>query len=116
MPSAIDLTAQQRSVLLGVLAQFCPPVERVDVYGSRATGTARPGSDVDLVLAGTIDWSTCARVRGALEESYLSIFADVAAYDLLEGGGFRDQVLATALPLFDRAELLAARDPASRAA
>lgn len=116
MPSAIDLTTQQRLVLLSVLAEFAPQVERVDVYGSRAAGTARPGSDVDLVLAGPIDWKTCARIRGAFEESYLSMFADVAAYDLMQDGGFRDQVMATAITLFDRDELLAARDTAPRTA
>lgn len=114
--SEIVLTDQQRGVLRKTLADFVPPIERVDAYGSRANGTARPGSDIDLVLAGPIDWAKLSRIRGAIEESYLSIFADVAAYDLMEEGGFRDQVLKTARPLFDRAELLAARDAASRAA
>lgn len=112
----IDLTVQQRGELLQTLAAFVPPIERVDVYGSRAGGIARPGSDVDLVLAGPIDWSKLSRIRGAIEDSYLSIFADVAAYQLLEADGFRDQVVATAVTLFDRDELLLARDAGSRAA
>lgn len=114
--SAVTLTEVQRSILLETLARYVPPIERVDAYGSRANGAARPASDIDLVLAGPIDWALVARIKGALDESYLSIFADVAAYALLEDGGFRDQVIATAKPLFDRAELLDARDAASRAA
>lgn len=112
----IVLTEQQRSVLLDTLSRYAPPIERVDAYGSRADGTSRRGSDIDLVLAGPIDWTMLARIHGALEESYLSIFADVAAYDLLSDGGFRNRLLETAKPLFDRAELVAARDAASRAA
>ncbi|HEX8302738.1 nucleotidyltransferase domain-containing protein [Sphingomonas sp.] len=110
------LTPPQRAALLTVLSHFADRIERVDIYGSRAQGLFRPGSDVDLMLAGPIDWGLLARIKGALDESYLSIFADVAAYALLEAGEFRDQVIATAKPLFERAELLAARDAASRAA
>lgn len=116
MSSEIDLTAQQRDELLRTFAEFVPPIERVDVFGSRADGTARPGSDVDLALAGSIEWRILSRIRGAIEDSYLSIFADVAAYAMIDDENFRDQVLKTAKPLFDRDELLAARESASRAA
>lgn len=116
MSPAIDLTTQQRSVLLAVFAEFTPPVERVDVYGSRATGTARAGSDVDLIVAGQIDWSLCSRIRGAIDESYLSIFADVTAYELLVPGGFRDEVIRTAKTLFAADDLRRAAEAARRAA
>lgn len=33
-------------------AQKNPAIERVSIYGSRAKGNYRPGSDVDLVLEG----------------------------------------------------------------
>lgn len=113
---SVVLTPRQRAVLLKAIAAHAPPVERVDVYGSRANGTARLGSDVDLVLAGPIDWTVLGRISRALDESYLSIFADLKAYALLDEGGFRDQVLKTAIPLFARGELLAARDATASAA
>lgn len=103
------LTEQQRRVLADVLGRFAPPVQRVDVHGSRANGTARPGSDVDLVLAGPLDASALSRASAALAESYLSIGADLSAYALLADGPFRDRVLATAVPLFDAAALVRAR-------
>lgn len=30
----------------------CPPVEKAILYGSRAKGNHRPGSDIDLTLTG----------------------------------------------------------------
>lgn len=113
---AEPLTPPQRATLLAVLSGFADHIERVDLYGSRAQGGFRPGSDVDLVLEGAVDWTLLAGIKRALDESYLSIFADEAAYALLEDCEFRDQVIATAIPLFDRTELLAAGDAASRAA
>lgn len=112
----VVLTQQQRTVLLRTIARYAPPVERVDAYGSRANGTARPGSDIDLVLAGDIDRTMLACISATLDGSYLSISADVKAYDLLGEDGLRDQGLTTAIPLFDRAELIAARAASARTA
>ncbi|MCP3735986.1 nucleotidyltransferase domain-containing protein [Sphingomonas sp. RP10(2022)] len=108
MSRSIDLTAVQRRRLLEVLGCFAPPVERVDVFGSRVRGTARPGSDVDLVVDGRIDAQTVRRIASALSDSYLGIFADVAAYSLLEDDDFAREVRRDAVPLFDAADLAAA--------
>lgn len=108
MSDDIILTAKQRDDLLCVLGSFAPPVERVDVYGSRARGTAHRGSDIDLVLAGAIDARTLLSVSGALEDSYLSIFADVTAYGLLAPGTFADQVRRHARTLFTADDLAGA--------
>ncbi|GAB6050007.1 nucleotidyltransferase domain-containing protein [Hydrogenophilus islandicus] len=37
--------------ITAVLAQF-PSIERAILFGSRAKGTAKPGSDIDLALCG----------------------------------------------------------------
>ena len=46
-----------------------PAVVQAWIYGSRARGTHRPGSDVDLALAGTVSDAAVARLRYALEET-----------------------------------------------
>lgn len=45
------LKERNRAKIRQVLASH-PGVERAVLFGSRATGTYRPGSDVDLALAG----------------------------------------------------------------
>ncbi len=82
------------------------------MYGSRATGMARLGSDVDLVFYGD---ASPRRIRAALDESDLSIFADVVRYDEIQNPQLRAEIDRDALPLFTRADLTAfARRDASR--
>jgi predicted nucleotidyltransferase len=49
MTGAIDITTGQKETLLAFLRQFIPAVA-VWAYGSRVKGTARPNSDLDLVV------------------------------------------------------------------
>lgn len=108
MSDGISLSAKQRQDLLAVFGCFSPPVTRVDVYGSRARGDGRPGSDVDLIVDGDVNLATVLRIASALEDSYLSIAADIAAYALLKPGAFADRVRCDAKPLFMAADLAAA--------
>lgn len=106
MLQEIDLTTQQRSVLRSVFEPFAREIETVGVYGSRAQGRARPGSDVDLVVYGSVSEGDIAAIRMGLEESDLSVFADVIAYDRIKHAKLREQIDKWAKPLFTRADLL----------
>jgi predicted nucleotidyltransferase len=112
--SEIDLTTPQRETLRAVLSDFADRIDIVGVYGSRVQGNARPGSDVDLVIFGRLDLRDEAAIRSALEESDLSVFADVVAYDLIEHQPLKAQIDHWMRTLFTRADLLAAQ--AERAA
>ena len=102
----IDLTAVQRHVLKTVFARFADRLDVVGVYGSRVQARARPGSDIDLVVYGTVTDRDLSDMRHDLEDSDLSIFADVIAYDRIEHPKLREQIDKWAKPLFDRADLL----------
>lgn len=55
----------------GVFAQF-PAVEQVMLYGSRAKGTYRRGSDIDLTLLGTdLNLKILFRIETALDDLLL---------------------------------------------
>ena len=61
-----------------VLAQF-PEVERAVLYGSRAKGNYRPGSDIDLTLIGTgLTSKILGQIQGELEDGYLPYSFDVS--------------------------------------
>lgn len=100
------LSSMQRAELLEVLRRHVPPIDRVDIYGSRANGTARPGSDIDIVLSGPISEGLLSDISMEFEESYVSVSVDVSAYATLRPGPFKDQVLLTARALFDRSQLV----------
>jgi len=51
-----------------VLARF-PEVETALLFGSRAKGVYRPGSDIDLALVGEdLDWRLPGRIDDALDD------------------------------------------------
>jgi predicted nucleotidyltransferase len=72
------------------LAEF-PQVERAVLYGSRAKGNHKPGSDIDLALFGDqLDHRILGRIDSELDDLLLpykidiSIFAHITHSDLIE--------------------------------
>jgi len=73
-----------------VFARF-PEVEKAVLYGSRARGSPKAGSDVDLTLFGNrLDQAVVGRIDDALDDLLLpyrfdlSIFATITHEDLLD--------------------------------
>ncbi len=62
------------------LAHF-PEVEKAVLYGSRAKGNYRRGSDIDLTLLGTgLDHQLLARLDDALDDLMLPYKIDVSVF------------------------------------
>jgi predicted nucleotidyltransferase len=74
----LDLTPKQLDLLMAILRERVPNV-RVYAYGSRATGKARPFSDLDLALDGEapIPSDRMALLREDLTDSDLPMRVDV---------------------------------------
>lgn len=105
MQTDIDLTAPQRAALHRVFAPFASRIETVGVFGSRVQGTARAGSDVDLVIYGGVTREDIAEIANRLEESDLSIFADVISYQSVSHEALKSQIDQWMRPLFARSDL-----------
>jgi uncharacterized protein len=101
----IDLTQPQRQALLSVFLPYADRIDAIGIYGSRVQGKARPGSDVDIVVYGRVTHSDVADIAHDLEESDLSIFADVIAYDAITHAPLKAQIDKWMQPLFRREEL-----------
>jgi len=73
---------------------------RVFVFGSRATGAARPFSDLDLLIeaGAALTWQQRAALRDAFEASDLPFRVDVVTVDEL-ADGFRARVMQERVPL-----------------
>ena len=81
-----EVVAQIRTVF-----SHFPDVEKVLLYGSRAKGNFKPGSDIDLTLMGSdLDQKILARIDDELDELLLpyrfdlSIFSKITHTDLIE--------------------------------
>lgn len=105
----LDLTAKQRATLLRILTSFAERIERAAVFGSRALGRAKPASDIDLALYGTLDDRDVARIWSLLHRSSLAVSVDVVRYEAFGNVPFRRHIDRVAKTLFTRDDLLAAR-------
>ena len=78
------LTKHDTEVIVQTLASFAE-VEEAVIFGSRAMGHAKRGSDVDLALKGKrLDRTTVTHVKFVLDEELpLPYFFDVVHYDSL---------------------------------
>ncbi len=60
-------------------------VDKAVVYGSRAKGNFRPGSDIDLTLFGNdLDHQQCANIAEELDDLLLPYTIDLSIFDLLD--------------------------------
>lgn len=79
-----------------------PDIEQVWLYGSRAKGTNRPGSDVDLALVGPdVKRETVRHIHFVLEEeSPMPFFFDVLHWNTLANSTMKAEIQRTAQPLY----------------
>ncbi len=85
------LDARARGLIEAVLRRH-PEIVEVRVFGSRALGTHRAESDVDLALFGAVDEHLAARVEGELEELPLPQRFDVQAYRCVRHNPLREHI------------------------
>lgn len=78
----LGLSDKELSTLREVFTKF-DAIEEVVLFGSRARGTHKKASDVDLAIKGkNIDLDTLAKLQYTLEEeTNLPYFFDVLIYD-----------------------------------
>jgi len=96
------LTRKQMSSILDVLKVF-PEVERSAIFGSRALGTFKKGSDVDLVLYGDIRDETVTAISYRLnEEGILPYFFDVINYKTIDNPALKEHIDRVAVTFYSK--------------
>lgn len=76
-----SLSDWDRDWLRTILADFGDRIDEIALFGSRATGTARANSDIDLVIYGRLDEADVDRLWTLFDDSPISVSVDVIAYD-----------------------------------
>jgi len=86
------LSSQDTKLIKQVFKKH-PKIKKVVLFGSRAMGNFKAGSDVDLALFGDIDLRTLSRVKSDLEETIsVPYFFDVIAYDDTENVALKKHI------------------------
>ena len=80
----IGLTPKELEILKNVFKKF-DDIKEVILFGSRALGTHKTASDIDLAIKGNVNINTLSKLKYTLEEdTNLPYFFDVVIYDNLE--------------------------------
>jgi len=94
------LTEAELSLIRGVFARRGKP-GKVVLFGSRAKGTARPNSDVDLAVLGDVTELECGKIAAELDELPLPYQFDVLRFETIESGALREHIERVGITLFD---------------
>ncbi len=99
-PAVVLALSPPQRILLRQLIDGVLPGAQVAVFGSRATGHARPFSDLDLLFIAPprLTWAQRGDLRDAFEASALPFSVDLVELAGL-AEGMRQRVLAEAQPL-----------------
>jgi len=80
-----------------------PQVESAILYGSRAMGNYRPGSDIDLALTGDgLDLSLLQKIEWELDELLLPYRIDLSLLGNIENSQLLEHVRRVGRPLYQR--------------
>ncbi len=88
----LGLSGKELSEIALIFKKF-PEIHESILFGSRAMGTFKPGSDVDIALKGRLTLPTVARVKALLEEeTRLPYTFDVVDYHTIETPAFKEHI------------------------
>lgn len=102
MTAKHGLTDKTLTRIASVLARFSN-VEKAVLFGSRAKGTHKPGSDIDLALVGEkLDWRTIGRIDSALEDLPLPYCFSLIIFSERTDPEVAAHIRRVGIPLFER--------------
>jgi len=90
------------TIIRQILADF-PAVKTAVIYGSRAKGNYKPGSDIDLTLFGdNLDLGTLGEIAARLDDSPIPYQVDLSIFDQLDHAGLREHIERVGVVFYER--------------
>jgi predicted nucleotidyltransferase len=99
------LAERQIRTLRTIFAPYAQAIESVALFGSRATGTYKPGSDIDIVIHGDIDPAAIDRLSSQLRDSDLPMEVDLLAYRAIDYPPLKNHIDLVSQVLFTHEDL-----------
>src|SRR5450830_1113367 len=89
--------------ICAVFARF-PEIEKAILYGSRAKGNFKTGSDIDLTLCGEMLTSDLrSRIASALDDLPLPYTIDLSVFDDLDHAKLREHIERVGVVFYEHA-------------
>ncbi len=99
------------NTMRAIFAQYSE-IEKVVIYGSRAVGNYRKGSDIDLTLYGeyadSIPFQTLSDISGDLDDSDIPYQVDLSICDALNHAKLREQIERVGQVFYQKEDSVAA--------
>jgi len=93
------------TIIRRILADV-PAVKKAVIYGSRAKGTYKPGSDIDLTLYGDdLDLRTLGEIAARLEESPIPYQVDLSIFGRLDHEGLKEHIERVGVVFYEKRQL-----------
>lgn len=99
------LTEAHRSIISAIFAQY-PQIKTVVVYGSRARGNYRPGSDIDMTITAGEELSTdlLLKLINDFDDSLLPFLVDLSICSQLTEPALLDHIQRVGRVIYQREE------------
>jgi predicted nucleotidyltransferase len=103
MKNKLGLVEGDLQEVISVLIQF-PEVELASVFGSRAKGNYKTGSDVDIALKGKqLSFTIVARINSILnEETSMPYRFDVLNYETISNNELKEHIDRVGLVIYSK--------------
>ena len=99
---AFGLTDKIITTIRQIFVEF-PVVEKAILYGSRAKGNYKHGSDIDLTLIGDmLDINALGSIAGRLDESPIPYQVDLSIFNQLKHDGLREHIERVGVVFYER--------------
>ena len=96
------LSEQTCATIRKILDQH-PMIDKAVIYGSRAKGNYKNGSDIDLTLMGNaLDYKTLSAVAWALDESLIPYTVDLSLFEKIENPALREHIERVGKVFYER--------------
>lgn len=107
---ALDPLSAKSGLSLDTLAKIttvlsrCPALEKAVLYGSRAKGNYRPGSDIDLTLFGeTLSYAHLVEIESQLDELMLPYSFDLSLFSQIDNPDLTGHIERVGLVFYEKA-------------
>lgn len=96
------LTSETVSKIQDVFSQF-NEIDKVILYGSRAKGNFKPGSDIDLtIMSSQTELSLLFKIVESLDDLLLPYKIDLSFYSTLDNENLRDHINRVGVEFYKR--------------
>lgn len=90
-----------------ILRAYSDVIERVGIFGSRATGKYKEYSDIDLVLYGNLSMQAIKRLDTLFDESNIALKIDIKGYQWIDYQPLKRHIDTVSKTLFTQHQLRA---------